>query len=364
MDLKRIYQMLSKLDADEEIGYAYYRQTGKNLDFFDMNRIKLHAPSGAKDFDFSYLESEEAVHSRAEMEAYINRTGADLLHEQNHIAKNCNVELNYVPQDLDIPPHQHDFFEIVYTLRGKCGHRIETQTIEMQTGDIVIIPPHIEHFVFSLPKSRSVNIKIRKSTFDRVFINLLQNKTVLSDYFAQTLYSQNYQNSLTFHCGDDAFLLELLLYMYAQQEENKPYANHVIDGLITTFFSYLIQNYEESVKISSANTGLNQRMVEIKSYIHLKYATTSLKQTAEHFYLSEPYLSSLIKQQTGQSFSDMLRQIRMQHARDLLLRTNMKIDDICESVGYRDTTQFIRTFKAIYGTTPKQYQKKQGKNLD
>ena len=24
MDLKRIYQMLSKLDADEEIGYAYY----------------------------------------------------------------------------------------------------------------------------------------------------------------------------------------------------------------------------------------------------------------------------------------------------------------------------------------------------
>ena len=71
MDLKRIYQMLSKLDADEEIGYAYYRQTGKNLDFFDMNRIKLHAPSGAKDFDFSYLESEEAVHSRAEMEAYI-----------------------------------------------------------------------------------------------------------------------------------------------------------------------------------------------------------------------------------------------------------------------------------------------------
>ena len=63
MDLKRIYQMLSKLDADEEIGYAYYRQTGKNLDFFDMNRIKLHAPSGAKDFDFSYLESEEAVRS-------------------------------------------------------------------------------------------------------------------------------------------------------------------------------------------------------------------------------------------------------------------------------------------------------------
>lgn len=54
----------------------------------------------------------------------------------------------------------------------------------------------------------------------------------------------------------------------------------------------------------------------------------------------------------------------MQHARDLLLRTNMKIDDICESVGYRDTTQFIRTFKTIYGTTPKQYQKKQGKNLN
>ena len=34
MDLKRIYQMLSKLDADEEIGYAYYRQTGKKFGHF------------------------------------------------------------------------------------------------------------------------------------------------------------------------------------------------------------------------------------------------------------------------------------------------------------------------------------------
>lgn len=358
MDLQRIYEMLSRLDQDETIGYAYYQQTGRNMDFFDMNRIKLRAPAGATEFDFSYLESEEAARSRAEMEAYISQTSADLLHEQNHIAKDCNVELNYVPQYLDIPAHQHDFFEIVYTLHGKCGHRIETQTMEMQTGDIVIIPPHIEHFVYSLPKSRSVNIKIRKSTFDRVFVNILQNKTILSDYFAQTLYSQNYQNSLTFHCGEDPFLLELLLYMYAQQEENKPYANHVIDGLITTFFSYLIQNYNGCVDISSASTGLNQRMVEIETYIHLNFATVTLKQAAEHFYLSEPYLSSLIKQQTGRSFSEILRQIRMQHARDMLLHTNMRVDDICENVGYRDTTQFIRTFKSIYGATPKQYQKK------
>lgn len=358
MNIQKIYETLSKLDADEEIGYAYYQQTGKNMDFFDMCRMKLHSRSGSKAVDFSYLESEEAARSRAEMEEYINRNGADLLHEQSHIAKGCNVELSYVPQYLDIPAHQHDFFEIVYTLRGKCGHRIETQTMEMQTGDIVIIPPHIKHFVYALPKSRSVNIKIRKSTFDRVFIGILQNKTVLSDYFAQTLYSQNYQNSLTFHCGDDPFLLELLLYMYAQQEEKKPYANHVIDGLITTFFSYLIQNYNSRVEISSASTGLNQRMVEIETYIHLNYATVTLKQTAEQFYLSEPYLSALIKQQTGRSFSEILRQVRMQRARDMLLHTNMRVDDICENVGYRDTTQFIRTFKAMYGATPKQYQKK------
>lgn len=358
MDIQYIYEMLAKLDDEEKIGYAYYLQTGKNMDYFDMHRIMLHTPYGSKDFDFSYLESTEAMQGRTEMKEYIGQYNADLLNEKNHIAKDCNVELVYVQQYLDVPAHQHDFFEIVYTLRGKCRHHIETQAMEMQTGDIVIIPPHIKHFIYSLPQSRSVNIKIRKSTFDRVFISILQNKTVLSDYFAQTLYSQNYQNSLTFHCGDDPFLLELLLYMYAQQEEKKPYANHVIDGLITTFFSYLIQNYNSCVETSSANTGLNQRMVEIEAYIHLNFATATLKETAKHFYLSEPYLSSLIKQQTGRSFSEILRQIRMQHARDMLLHTNMRVDDICENVGYRDTTQFIRTFKSIYGATPKQYQKK------
>ena len=43
--------------------------------------------------------------------------------------------------------------------------------------------------------------------------------------------------------------------MYAQQEENKPYANHVIDGLITTFFSYLIQNYEKALKFHPPTQG-------------------------------------------------------------------------------------------------------------
>ena len=39
------------------------------------------------------------------------------------------------------------------------------------------------------------------------------------------------------------------------------------------------------------------------------------------------------------------------------MNTKMKIDDICEAVGYHDTTQFIRTFKKQFGSTPKQYQK-------
>ena len=36
---------------------------------------------------------------------------------------------------------------------------------------------------------------------------------------------------------------------------------------------------------------------------------------------------------------------------------NAKLSHVCEEVGYHDTVQFIRDFKAQYGTTPARYKR-------
>lgn len=362
MDIQRVYEkVLVQFDPEEKIAYEYYQMTGEELNYFQASYLNSVKKDPGAPTDFTLLQSPQVLEREAELRAMVTATEEPWrLDEQQFIASHFNVELNYVQRYIWVPPHQHDFYEVVCTLRGSCLHTVEQQAAAMKTGDVVIIPPGISHQEHGAPDCIAVNIKIRKSTFDRVFISLLGSGTPLADYFAETLYSGNYRNSLTFHCGEDPFLFELLLYMYAQQVDAKPHANDVIDGLITTFFSFLIQNYEDTMELSSAETAANERMARIENYLNQNYAVATLSGVAAHFYLSPPYLSTIIKQQTGHSFSETLRKIRMKHARDLLLHTRMKVDDICEAVGYRDSTQFIRTFKAFYGATPKQYQKQAG----
>ena len=88
------------------------------------------------------------------------------------------------------PPISTIFLKLFTLCVANAGTGSKHRQLKCKPVILLSFRPTSNIFVFSLPKSRSVNIKIRKSTFDRVFINLLQNKTVLSDYFAQTLYSQ------------------------------------------------------------------------------------------------------------------------------------------------------------------------------
>ncbi len=352
MQIEEIYNSVVNLDEEEKIGYAYYKQTGKYLDY----RLLMFLKKQSDSYDFSVLQSNEAENFISDIAKKFNSLSG-ILNEQLFIQKGANAEIQHLPRYIDIFAHRHDFFEIVCTTKGRCLHRVEGVEAIMKQGDITIIPPNVHHYLLAEPDCIALTIKIRKSTFDNVFSVLMQSGTTLSAYFTQTLYSKHYRNSLTFHCADDAFLPELLLYMLTQQSEKKRHYNYVLEGLLATFFPYLVQNYENTIELSNGDSILNEKINEIESYMRQNYATATLSSTAAHFYLSPSYLSTLIKKQTGYTFSNIMQRIKMEHSAQLIVKTEMKIEHICEYVGYQDTTQFIRTFKKYYGTTPYRYRK-------
>lgn len=61
------------------------------------------------------------------------------------------------------------------------------------------------------------------------------------------------------------------------------------------------------------------------------------------------------------TYSDYVIKLRFDRACVLLRENNLKIQDIACQVGYIDTRNFIRKFKACYGVTPGEYQANAGK---
>lgn len=80
-----------------------------------------------------------------------------------------------------------------------------------------------------------------------------------------------------------------------------------------------------------------------------------LQTVADHLYISSWYLCKILRKEVGSSFVELLNEVRIQHAKKLLINTHDKIYEITEKVGYVDTPYFSRTFKKHVGLTPKQY---------
>ena len=69
------------------------------------------------------------------------------------------------------------------------------------------------------------------------------------------------------------------------------------------------------------------------------------------------YLSTLFKTETGTTYSQYLRALRVKKAADLMRTTNLKVYEIAERVGYSDTASFYRVFKEELGVSPARYKR-------
>lgn len=83
-----------------------------------------------------------------------------------------------------------------------------------------------------------------------------------------------------------------------------------------------------------------------------------LQTVADHLYISSWYLCKILKKEVGNSFIELLNEVRIQEAKNLLISSNYKVYEITEMVGYSDTPYFSKTFKKHVGITPNQYRNK------
>ncbi len=79
---------------------------------------------------------------------------------------------------------------------------------------------------------------------------------------------------------------------------------------------------------------------------------------AEQYFFTKEYLSRLFHQRYGQSIQEYVLQVRMTHARQLLLDPSLKIQEVAERVGYHDNNYFSKAFRAYYGASPKDLRRK------
>jgi two-component system response regulator YesN len=122
----------------------------------------------------------------------------------------------------------------------------------------------------------------------------------------------------------------------------------------------LLETYLQDVcgKIRDRRSGRANNIVErVRAIIERRYADNKLTvaEIGREVYLTDTYISLLVKQETGRTVNEWLTQYRMEKAKELLANPTYKLYDICYAVGYADPSYFSKLFKKVTGLTPSAY---------
>ena len=114
-----------------------------------------------------------------------------------------------------------------------------------------------------------------------------------------------------------------------------------------------VEPKEESNEENSAGCFIVKNAL---AYMEENYAQKlTLGLVAEKTYVSQWHLSKLLNKHEGRNFSEILNQIRVEHAKELLNEMQLRIADISEMVGFTDVAHFSRVFKKLEGLSANEY---------
>lgn len=101
---------------------------------------------------------------------------------------------------------------------------------------------------------------------------------------------------------------------------------------------------------------------EIEREVREHYAENlTLRELSQKYFVNSAYLGQIFRKKYGVSFKDYLNNYRMEQAAQRLLRTDEKIYQIAQEVGYKDLDYFINRFIAAKGCTPAKFRKQSRK---
>jgi two-component system response regulator YesN len=124
---------------------------------------------------------------------------------------------------------------------------------------------------------------------------------------------------------------------------------------ICVWISHALDDFIESVYVSQDARKMSQLKPAIE-FMQYNYAQPlTLADIAKASHLSVSRMAHLFKEEMGVTIVDYLTNLRINHAKRMLLTSESNCTRICYDVGYNNQSYFTRVFKQIAGLTPRQF---------
>ncbi|WP_248924376.1 helix-turn-helix domain-containing protein [Paenibacillus hamazuiensis] len=266
-----------------------------------------------------------------------------------------NIFVNRAYEAFDIPQHTHDAIEISYVTEGTGFQFINDSVVSVRRGDIFLLPIGTSHVYRPPSPEKTRTLGVINCVFRLEALANTPDFPPPGSVLHDAIFSPHQMQLPYFHHYDkDSLFTELFHSILTEYRQRQACYEVVVQGL---FMQIIAALHRSTLTPSAAERG-NDKILDaihfIKRHFH---EDITLKQVAEHAYLSVSHLQRLLKQTTGVSFTSYVQHLRVQKCCELLKSSTMTVQQIAGAVGYQDMKFFHSLFRERTGMTPQEYRK-------
>jgi AraC-like DNA-binding protein len=266
------------------------------------------------------------------------------------------ISLLKMPVNLNLYDLATKYVSIIYVLSGPGRICIDGDNMPLKAGNTVIIEPDAKFSIEHMDSSGATFLlSISQKTLARHFYNAFSGMSAISGFLLEIAFRRPSAKYLLIRSDIDERLRDLVLDMLIEQEKRGDSSANILAGQIELFLCLLDADYGSRVIPSHEQRDTDRMASQILKYMRENYSDVSLETLSSHFFISSTHVSRVLKKKFGENYIQLLTEIRMKKAKDLLSVRGLSIESISGLLGYSDSRQFRRVFKETFDVSPSEF---------
>ena len=278
--------------------------------------------------------------------AEIEATMPDLVICKQDMAEFTGSELC---NNIKMHPTLNKIKFVLLTDTKLTGHEMVNQNITMAADDYLAKPFNIQEAVMRFNKLLGVGpIEVNSNLIEGAETRQLEERNSSMTTATESMDLATIDTSVALEEDEQLRMVEV-----------RVVKNHSTDAIDT---NYMFGNDHDEMheKYSMSDTMDQQLLNSIEQYVqqNMNRGTINLEDMAAAMGMSMKPLFQKVKEITGRTPAEVVRDLRLKHACILLQRTNINMSELANHVGFATGEHFINIFKERFGMSPSEYRLK------
>ncbi|MCE5346487.1 MAG: AraC family transcriptional regulator [Bacteroidales bacterium] len=275
-----------------------------------------------------------------------------------------NEELSFIAKELELPRfdsefHFHPEYELKYVIRSKGKRFVGDRIDNFQEGDLVLLGPNIPHY-WKNDREYYENDNLTASAFLVMF-----SEDFLGEQFFLLPEMASVKDILNMAKGGvffpDANKHDIPLKLKQLIESKGPLRImtmiNILAGLAKAEARPLLtETFVAELPLFNYSDPSFRRLKNVHEYVIANFQKKiQIRNVAEIANMTTHSFCKYFRKSTKKTFVTFLTELRVCHAKKLLIENDQTISEICYASGFDNLSNFNRRFKMITSMTPKEF---------